>query len=61
MATKQTPKSCACQTCMQCKRSAGAKKIMKLEERAHRHQSNKALRTGKEDNIMPATRGSRIG
>lgn len=61
MGSKQTPKSCRCTQCLAGKRTDPGKEIMKKDERRHRHSANQALRQGKEDDVLPATHGARIG
>lgn len=45
MSTKATPKSCSCAQCKASKSSRRVKKIMKLEERAFRHNQKINLTT----------------
>lgn len=57
---KETPKSCGCRSCRRGKgcESGAAKTMMKMEERAARHQNKVDLKKGNEV-ILPAHRGSR--
>lgn len=48
MGTKQTPKSCSCESCKRGKSSVSGKKLMKLDERAYRHGANVQVRKGLE-------------
>ena len=46
MSTKQTPKSCSCNSCKRGKHG-GAKDIVKYDERAFRHAQKIALNKGR--------------
>lgn len=62
MAFKLTPKSCGCRMCRYSKGVKRVKLFMKLDERAHRHRSDIALRTLYEDaDILISHNGPRPG
>lgn len=58
---KSTPKSCTCEQCTYSKRTKPCQVYMKLEERAFRHSANQDLRSGKDEDILPAGSRSRLG
>ena len=49
MSQKQTPKSCSCGQCKRGKHSKSGRCLMKLDERAFRHNAKIALNKGAED------------
>lgn len=58
---KAAAKSCSCTQCLRAKRSRAGHAIMRREERAFRHAQKQALRQWREDRVVPAPHGSRIG
>jgi hypothetical protein len=54
---KSTPKSCSCSACKAGKSSKKGKCLMKLDERAYRHEAKIKLNKGKED-IPVAPKGN---
>lgn len=62
MSCKATPKSCKCRQCTFAKHKPGGKKMVKHDERSFRHAANRALAKDPESaDVLPATRGCRIG
>jgi hypothetical protein len=49
MSQKQTPKSCSCSQCRYGKRTKAGHCLMKLDERAFRHNAKIALNKGAEE------------
>ena len=57
MSTKATPKSCSCQHCKRGKHSKYGSQMVKLDERAYRHNAKIAINKG-EEAIQLAPKGN---
>ena len=55
---KHTPKSCSCRICRLGKATKAQKTMMKLAERAFRHAAKVALKSGREELVLPAPYGN---
>lgn len=58
MNLKAAPKSCSCAQCKRGKVTTAGKQRMKLDERAHRHASNTAVKLGCSEQVTPAPQGN---